>query len=102
MPPDSPSHTHSFSWISAYLHVDTALACGLQGVHSRDIGQRLLLKYQPVGSLNIESVLEILSGFDSQTNFLRRHIGSNGIFDKSLESNHSILREATTHMLTVV
>lgn len=54
-----------------HLHIDAALAGGLQGVHPRDIGQSLLLKYQPVGSLNVESVLEILSGCYSQVDFLR-------------------------------
>lgn len=102
MPSDSPSHTHSFSWISPYLHIDTALACGLQGVLSRDTGQSLLLQYQPVGSLNIECVLEILSGFYSQIDFLRRHIGSSGIFGKCLESNYSILRKTINHMLTIL
>lgn len=56
-------NTCLFSRIPTYLHIDAAPAWGLQGVHPRDIGQGLLLKHQPVGSLNVESVLEILSGF---------------------------------------
>ena len=95
-------NTHSFSWISPYLHIDTALARGLQGVHSRDIGQSLLLKYQPVGSLNTERALEILSRFYSQVDFLGWHVGSGGIFGKSLESNYSILREMIKHMVTIL
>lgn len=88
--------------MSPYLHIDTALARGLQGVHSRDIGQSLLLTYQPVGSLNIERVLEILSRFYCQVDFLGWHVGSGGIFGKSLESNYGILRNMIKHMLTIL
>lgn len=103
MPSEPPSQeTLVLTWITAYLHIDTALACGLQGVHPRDIGQSLLLKYQPVGSLNTESALEILSGFHSQVDFFRWHVGSGGIFGQSLESNYSILRKAIKHMLTIL
>lgn len=103
MSSDSPSQdTLVLTWVTAYLHIDTALACGLQGVHSRDAGQSLLLKYQPVGSLNTESALEVLSGFYSQVDFLRWHIGSGGIFGQSLESNYSILRKTIKHMLTIL
>lgn len=103
MPSEPPSQdTLVLTWTTAYLHIDTALACGLQGVHPRDTGQSLLLKYQPVGSLNTESVLEILSGPYSQVDLLRWHIGSGGIFGQSLESNYSVLRRTIKHTLTIL
>lgn len=94
MPSDPPSQrTLVPTWVSAYLHIDTALACGLQGVHSGNTGQNLLLKYQPVGRLNVEGVPEILSGSYGQADFLGRHVGSGGVFGQSLERDYSILRK---------
>lgn len=94
MPSDPPSQrTLVPTRVSAYLHIDTALACGLQGVHTGNTGQNLLLKYQPVGRLNAEGVPGILSGSYSQADFLGRHVGGGGVFGQGLERDDSILRK---------
>ena len=63
------------------------------------MGQHLLLEHQTVGSLNIEGVLEILSGFHCQVDLLRRHVGSGGILGESLESHHGVLTTIGMYLL---
>lgn len=81
-----------FSWPSACLHIDAALARGLHSVHSGDAGQCLLLQYQSVGRLYVESALEILSGFYKHADFLGGRVGNCSVLGKRLEGNYSILK----------
>lgn len=61
-----------------------------------------MLKYQSVGDLYVESVLEIPGGFHNQVDTLRWHVGNSGVFGKSLESDYSVLGKTIKHMLAIL